>query len=225
MPTTCHPQHEVAMIDQTRGRLVEVTRRLLVIVDQAPDVVVRPRRPSRREQDSTDRRDGRFAPTTPGGTGKPSGRSDPTLRAILARERDIQQHTTSLWQIVNGTDDLMTPPKEPPTRLTLTGRHIIDDSILRCRTHIVVATDHLGLVLDHLGELQRKTDDEDAALHWTDRTQLIDRDLRRLAARIGPIPLRMCRAGCGAPAPPKGRGATCARCRQTRSRLTRNRSL
>jgi hypothetical protein len=205
------------MIDQTRGRLVEVCRRLLVIVDQAPAVVVRPRRPSRREQDATDRRDGRFAPTTPGG-GKPSGRSDPTLRAILTRERDIQQHATQLWQIVNGTDDLLPPPQEPPTRLTLTGRHIIDDSILRCRHHIVVAADHLGLVLDLLADQQRKTGDEDAAAHWTDRTALIDRDLRRLAARIGPIPLRMCRAGCGAPAPPRGRGATCQRCRKQRSR-------
>jgi hypothetical protein len=220
MPTTCHPQHEVAMIDQTRGRLTEVTRRLLVIVDQAPAVVVRPRRPSRREQDATDRRDGRFQPTTPG-SGRPSGRSDPTLRAILTRERDIQSHTTQLWQIVNGTDDLLTPPQEPPTRLTLTGRHIIDDSIIRCRTHICTATDHLHLVLDLLAEQQRKTDDEDAAAHWTDRTQLIDRDLRRLAARIGPIPLRMCKAGCGAPAPPRGRGATCQRCRQARSRATR----
>jgi hypothetical protein len=205
------------MIDQTRSRLTEVCRRLLIIVDQAPDVVVRPRRPSRREQDSTDRRDGRFAPTTPG-AGRPSGRSDPTLRAILSRERDIQQHTTKLWQIVNGTDDLLPPPQEPPTRLTLTGRHIIDDSIIRCRTHICTAADHLGLVLDHLAEQQRKTDDEDAAAHWTDRTQLIDRDLRRLAARIGPIPVRMCRAGCGAPAPPRGRGATCQRCRKARSR-------
>jgi hypothetical protein len=211
------PHFEVAMIDQTRGRLTEVTRRLLVIVDQAPAVVVRPRRPSRREQDATDRRDGRFAPTTPGG-GRPSGRSDPTLRAILTRERDIQQHTTQLWQIVNGTDDLLTPPAEPPTRLTLTGRHIIDDSILRCRHHIVVAADHLGLVLDLLADQQRKTGDDDAAAHWTDRTALIDRDLRRLATRIGPIPVRMCRAGCGAPAPPRGRGATCQRCRQARSR-------
>ena len=208
------------MIDQTRHRLADIRRRLHHIIDHAPDIPVRPRRPSRREQDATDRRDGRFAPT-PAGTSRPAGRSDPTLRAVIRREHDIQQWTTLLWQIVTATDDLLPAPAEPPTRLTLAGRHIIDDSIIRCRTHIDHAYDHLDQVLDLLAEQHRLTADDDAAHRWTERTKTLDTDLKRLAGRIGPVPVRMCRAGCGAPAPPYGHGATCVRCRKRHSRTSR----
>ena len=207
------------MIDQTLSRIVDVRRRLLHLVDHAPDLVVTPRRPSRREQDATDRRDGRFAPT-PAGTSRPSARSDPTLRAVMSREREVQDHTTRLWEIVSATDDIIRAPTEPSTRLTLTGRAVIDDSLVRCRTHIVVGCDHLEDVCGHVASQRRLSGDDDAAAWWDDRISQIDRDLRRLTGRIGPVKLRMCRAGCGAPAPPYGQGATCVRCRQARSRTS-----
>lgn len=53
----------------------------------------------------------------------------------------------------------------------------------------------------------------------------VELQLYSIVADYGMLPpkdMRMCRAGCGAPAPAKGEGATCQRCRkrQSRDRMT-----
>ena len=185
------------------------------------------RKPSRREQEATRRNDGRYEPTV-----RTGGRSPHTQveAAILRHEYAVQAATTDLASLVSATVDILptvTPPPEPPLRTTATGRTVIDVDPARCRRHIKACAVWLHGCIDQLERQARTHNAADAGPFGTgqlallsvlERARQLTRDITTIS-RKHDVPVgRLCRCGCGQPAPPKGEGATREVCRQRQSR-------
>ena len=215
------------LIDQLRDHLTALTR-----TSPEPSLP-RPRKPSPREKEATRRADGRYEPTVTN-----RGRSPHTQveAALLAHEYAVQSATTDLSSLVTATLDirptdgngtLRIPPSEPPLRTTATGRTVIDVDPARCRNHILASAHWLAACTDHLADQAYTRNRQDdgpfgtgqlALLSVLERARQLTRDVTTIS-RKHDVPVgRLCRCGCGQPAPPKGEGATREVCRQRQSR-------
>lgn len=208
------------------GRLQQAAENTLHHSEPVPE----PRKPSRRDRAATDRADGRYEPTppSPGGTST----SSTVESTIIGWERDVQHATTRLASLVSATVHLaphrhgqpVTPPSEPPTRITTTGRVVIDTDPSGCRRHHVDVIcwlhECVQTLWTRLDAANRQDDPLGYAAVWETARKLrqdIDSTTRQLGGDAG----RWCRAGCGRPAPPPGEGATCTACRTADSQQRR----
>lgn len=199
-------------------------------------IAVTPRPPSQREARATDRADGNFQPT-PVGASRPSGvYSDPTGRQVVAWEREVQDAVTRLFEVVvaavevagglgltpvDEDGDELDPPAEPPTRVTSAGRMVIDAGPGVCRASTIAGVGYVAAVADRLADRMRAAADREVADALLERSAWVGHVVSRRARRLDRAPVRRCAAGCGAAAPPRGKGATCERCRQRQSRQSR----
>ena len=183
---------------------------ILDLIDcDRPERLPNGRKPSRRERDTTDRADGRFQPS-PTGPSRRAGVNRPVEQAVLAWERKIQRAVADLQALAVEWDDLRHPivtvGPEPSTAAAR--RHVIDLSVW-LNTTAMEACDRL----DRL--------DGEAWQHWRDRTDLMLRQVSRVARRWAADrpqaqPCK-CVPACGLWLK-RGNGATHPTCRKIRSR-------
>ena len=203
---------------------------MLDLIDCGPDnTYPASRQPSEREKRSQDRADGHFHPTPPGRTRSTGEVSNPVLGTVLSHETAVEEAVTNLVGTVGEVASVLMalgiqphdeqgrnviPPKEPPTRVTTTGRVVISRSPALCRSTVIGCTTWLGYAADALADRMRASDDAQ------ERGQYVERLLHLLARRVGVVEPRTCKTGCGREAP-VGRGETCTACRSALSRERR----
>lgn len=206
------------------------------LIDIGPTSTVVARNPSRRDQAVTDRTpgpDGMFQPT-PKTQSRHTGRSDPTGKAVVAWESEVQRAVTDLFAAVSGVISLVEslgirptrdgvpvkPPAEPPTEKLPSGVHRVALDPAGCRRTLDDALGWIGLGCDQLAERMRAVSDPDVADRLLELGGEVRRTVLSLARRVAPDRPRLCACGCRRPAPPVGEGATRSGCR---SRLQRER--
>jgi hypothetical protein len=229
----------IATVTQTDAWTATMTRRLeairtamLDVIDCGIDEYTLPvsRDPSRKEQDLTDRRDGRFTPSQAAGGTRQAGVSRPTENRVLAQEGAVQALTSHLHELcaqvehsLVGEFGLELDELEPPTTredeatYLRPSRTVVDLDVRACRRWTLDATFWLENVASELAEVWLAAEGEQADRvrgHATWFGTAVGSLSRRLT------PPRRCACGCGQEAPPKGEGATRSGCR---SRMQRER--
>ena len=199
---------------------------MLDLIDCGPDnTYPTPRNPTKREQVSQDRADGHFHPTPPGRTRSAGEISNPVLGTVLSHETAVEEAVTALVGTVGEVASVLMalgiqphdetgvnviPPKEPPTRVTPTGRVVISSAPSQCRRTVQGCIVWLGYAVDALADRMRQSDGAQ------ERGQYVERLTHMLARRVGVVEPRTCKTGCGREAP-VGRGETCTACRSRAS--------
>jgi hypothetical protein len=224
----------IATVAQTDAWTATMTRRLesiraamLDVIDMGIDETTLPtsRDPSRKEQDATDRRDGRFVPTPSGAAGatRQAGVSRPTENRVLAQEGAVQALTTHLYELcaqvehsLVGEFGLELDEIEPPTiredeaTYLRPSRTVVDLDVRACRRWTLDATFWLENVAGELAGVWLAAEGDQADRvrgHATWFGTAVGALSRRLTPKA-----RECACGCGEPAPVGG-GATRSGCR------------
>jgi hypothetical protein len=229
----------IATVAQTDAWTATMTRRLETIRSAMLDVIdlgidenslPTSRDPSRKEQDATDRRDGRFVPTPSGAAGatRQAGVSRPTENRVLAQEGAVQALTSHLFYLCSEVDrsivggfglevDEMEPPSlrnEEATYLR-PSKIVVDLDVRACRRWIDQATYWLENVAKELAALWLASEGEHGDRVGGHATWF-GTAVRAVEGRVSPTKVReWCQEGCGRPAEVKD-GYSRARCRSCR---------
>lgn len=198
------------------------------LIDDAPQHNPRRRTPNAIEQAATERPGDKYEPTTAGPAGnKPIADVDPTLAAVFKWEANVQHAATRIADAAEAIyrhastastrpkiDAPTIPPAVPPTRVTGSGRTVINVTSVKSAEYATLALAWIDLNTPKLADVIRH-EQADANEPWQ-----VSSILTKLAATLG---VRLCRCddNCGLPAPPYGKGRIRPACRQRNSRRQR----
>lgn len=201
-------------------RLDAIQTAVLDVIDCGTEVAYpESRKPTRREQLSQDRVDGHFHPT-PIGQSRRTGTSNTVLAAVARWETDVERVVTEVVGTVGEVASVLsslgievrdeqgrewTPPKEPPTRKTSTGRVVACVDPAAARRLTVESVGWLKSACDALVDRARLSDGASIRCGYVERLTHV------LAQRAGVSESRKCVHGCGKEAP-VGRGRVCRSC-------------
>jgi hypothetical protein len=197
----------------TMSRRLETIRvAMLDVIDGGIDErsLPLPREPSRKEQDLTDRKDGRFLPSPRAvGAARHAGTSSPTENRVLAQEGAVQALASHLFYLCSEVDrsvvggfglDIseMEPPSlrhEEATYLK-PSKIVVDLDVRACRAWIVDATLWLERVATELAALWLAAEGEHGErigghVNWFGAA------VRALEGRVRPSRAGECQEGCG----------------------------